>query len=164
MQQGHEARGRIARFCDVHSLPGWLVSACSSGCGNQPVVDAMKVRAGVTSLTVAVISSAEKAAMLRDEIAWVGSLGRDLTNTQFSRYLSEIERYAQDLAAGKPPENSALFYAGTADGYVLSLAYRQLRGRYDPYVARRIDRACRVPTLSPRRMGRIARAGISASS
>jgi hypothetical protein len=103
----------------------------------------MKVRAGETSLTVAVISSAEKAAMLRDAIAWVGSLGRDLTNTRFSRYLSEIERYAQDLEAGKPPENSALFYAASADGYVLSLAYQQLRGRYDPYVARRIDRACR---------------------
>jgi len=81
--------------------------------------------------------------MLRDAIGWVGSLGRDLTNTRFSRYRSEIERYAQDLAADKPPENSALFYAASADGYVLSLAYQQLRGRYDPYVARRIDRACR---------------------
>jgi hypothetical protein len=103
----------------------------------------MKVRAGGTSLTVAVISSAEKAAMLHDAIAWIGSLGRDLTNTRFGRYLSEIERYAQDIAAGKPPDNSPLFYAAAADGYVLSLAYQQLQGRYDPYVAKRIDRACR---------------------
>jgi hypothetical protein len=103
----------------------------------------MVVRAGGTSLTVAIIPSAEKAAMLRDAVAWVASLGRDLTNTRFGRYLAELNRYAQDLAAGKPPDNSPLFYAASADGYVLSHAYQQLRGRYEQYVARRIDRACR---------------------
>jgi hypothetical protein len=103
----------------------------------------MIVRAGSTSLTVAIIPSAEKAAMLREAIAWVNSLGKDLTRTRFGRYLSELEGYAQDLAAGNPPENSPLFYAATADGFVLSHAYQQLRGRYDQYVARRIDRACR---------------------
>ena len=57
--------------------------------------------AGGTSLTVATLRSADKAAMLRDAVAWVASLGSDLTNTRFSRYLAEVERYAQDLAAGK---------------------------------------------------------------
>ena len=81
--------------------------------------------------------------MLREAIAWVASLGRDLTKTRFGRYLAEIERYAQELAAGNLPDNSPLFYAGSADGYVLSHVYQQLRGRYGPYVARRIERACR---------------------
>ena len=102
------------------------------------------VQAGSTSLTVAIIPSAEKAVMLREAIAWVASLeGKDLTNTRFGRYLAEIERYAQGLAVGNRPDNSPLFYAASADGHVLSHAYQQLRGRYDPYVARRIDRACR---------------------
>ncbi len=83
--------------------------------------------------------------MLRDAVAWVNSLGRDLTNTRFSRYLAEVECYAQDLAAGKPPDNTPLFYAASADGHVLSHAYQQLRGRYDPYVARRIDHARKGP-------------------
>ena len=78
--------------------------------------------------------------MLREAIAWVASLGRDLTNTRFGHYLAELDRYAQDLAAGNRPDNSPLFYAASADGHVLSHAYQQLRGRYDPYVARRIDR------------------------
>ena len=103
----------------------------------------MIVRSGGTSLTVAIIPSAEKAAMLREAVAWVASLGRDLTNTRFGRYLAELKRYSQDLAAGKPPDNSPLFYTASADGFVLSHAYQQLRGRYDRYVARRIDRACR---------------------
>jgi len=103
----------------------------------------MIARAGGTSLTVAIIPSAEKAAMLREAIAWVASLGRDLTNTRFGRYLAEVERYAQELADGNPPDNSPLFYAASADGHVLSNVYQQLRGRYDHYVARRIDRACR---------------------
>lgn len=108
------------------------------------IANAMNVvRVGGTSLTVATIPSVEKAAMLREAIAWVASLGRDLTNTRFGRYLAEVERYAQDLAAGKRPDNSPLFYAASADGHVLSHAYQQLRGGYDRYVARRIDRACR---------------------
>lgn len=102
----------------------------------------MIVRAGGTSLTVAIVPSAEKAAMLREAIAWVASLGRTLTNTRFGRYLAELERYAQELAAGNPPDNSPLFYAASADGHVLSHVYQQLRGRYDSYVAWRIDRAC----------------------
>lgn len=83
--------------------------------------------------------------MLREAIAWVGSMGRNLTNTRFGRYLAELERYAQSLKAEEAPANTPLFYAASADGYVLSLAYQQLRGRYDRYVARRIDRACRGP-------------------
>lgn len=101
------------------------------------------VRVGGTSLTVAIFPSAEKTAMLREAIAWVASLGKDLTKTRFGRYLTELERYANDLAAGNRPDNSPLFYAASADGHVLSQAYQQLRGRYDRYVARRIDRACR---------------------
>lgn len=100
---------------------------------------------GGTSLTVATLRSADRAAMLRDAIAWVTSLGRDLSNTRFGRYLAEVERYAQDLAADKPPENTPLFYAASADGHVLSHAYQQLRGRYDLYIARRIDHACKGP-------------------
>ena len=103
----------------------------------------MIVHAGGTSLTVAIIPSAEKAAMLREAIAWVTSLGRDLTNTRFGRYLAEVERYAQDLETGTPPDNSPLFYAASADGHVLTHVYQQLRGRYEPYVAKRIGRACR---------------------
>lgn len=42
----------------------------------------MAVRvAGGTSLTVATLRSADKAAMLRGAVAWVTSQGRDLTNT-----------------------------------------------------------------------------------
>lgn len=102
----------------------------------------MKVRAGTTSLTVATISGAEKAEMLREAVAWVAALGRDLNHTRFGRYLSEIECYAQSLAAGGPSANTPLFYAASADGYVLSLAFQQLRGRYDSYAAKRIDRVC----------------------
>lgn len=105
----------------------------------------MKVRAGTTSLTVATISSAEKTEMLREAVAWVAGLGRDLNQTRFGRYIFEIERYAQNLVAGGPSANTPLFYAASADGYVLSLAFQQLRGRYDSYVAKRIDRACRGP-------------------
>ena len=95
------------------------------------------------SITVANISSAEKAAMLRAAIAWVAALGRDLSHTRFGHYLAELEDYAQRLADGRTPDNSPLFYAASADGYVLSHAYQQLRGRYDQYVANRIGRACR---------------------
>lgn len=81
--------------------------------------------------------------MMREAIAWIGSLGKDLSKTRFGRYLAEIDRYAQDVGAGRYPDDPPLFYAAVADGQVLSLAYQQLRGRYDRYVARRVDRACK---------------------
>jgi hypothetical protein len=92
----------------------------------------MIVHAGGTWLTVAILPSAEKAAMLREAISWVTSLGRDLTNTRFGRYLAEVEQYAEDLATGNPPDNSPLFYAASADGHVLTHVYQPCGGDMTP--------------------------------
>lgn len=92
-------------------------------------------------LNQAIWSTAENAALLREALAWVRSFGVDLHNTRFGRYVAELERYASDIAAGRSPENTPLFFAASADSAVLLEGYLQLRGRFDAYVANRIRKA-----------------------